>query len=114
MYKIIFYESNRGECYTEEFLGSLSIRVQGKINKWFQRLREYGPALPRPFSDKVRGKIRELRVSFGSNEYRFLYTFFGKVILVTHGFIKKTDKIPKTEILQAKHIIEDFKRRNRL
>lgn len=72
-----------------------------------------GPNLPRPYADIVRGKIRELRVSFGSNEYRFLYFFFGKRIIITHGFLKKTDRVPEGEIERAERIMQDFLERNK-
>jgi len=41
----------------------------------------------------------ECRVQLGSNAYRFL-NFFSKnsVIVLTHGFLKKSQKIPRNEI----------------
>jgi len=52
-------------------------------------------------------------VGFGSNEYRFLYFFFGKRIIITHGFLKKADRIPKGEIERAERIMQDFLERNK-
>lgn len=114
MYRVILYETSRKDCPSEEFIRSLPIRVRAKINRWISLLEQHGPNLPRPYADIIRGEVRELRVSFGSSEYRFLYAFFGKVILITHGFIKKSDEVPESEILRAEHIIEDFRRRNGL
>ena len=54
------------------------------------------------------GKIRELRIVFGSNQYRLLYFFFGKIIVITHGFIKKTDAVPVNEIKTAERYMEEF------
>jgi len=64
--------------------------------------------LPRPYADTVRGKIRELRVIFASIQYRLLYFFSGKYIVVTHGFIKKTDEVPANELEKAVNIMRDF------
>ncbi|MBU1122881.1 MAG: type II toxin-antitoxin system RelE/ParE family toxin [Candidatus Omnitrophica bacterium] len=64
--------------------------------------------MPRPYADVVQGKIRELRIRFGSNFYRFLYFFFGKKIIITHGFSKKTDNIPQREIVRAERLMQDF------
>jgi len=89
MYEVIFYLDKRGKCPTEEFLDQLELRLKAKVEKWMEKLGEEGPNLPRPFADVVRGKIRELRISFGSNHYRFLYFFFGKEVIITHGFLKK-------------------------
>ena len=78
-----------------------------------EKLEQEGPNLPRPFADIIKGKIRELRVRFGSNNYRFLYFFFNKKIIITHGFLKKTSKIFPGEIEKAERIREDFLKRYR-
>lgn len=71
-YEIIFYEAADGECPAEDFLGELSPKVRGKVAKWLDLLEREGPDLPRPYADMIRGKIRELRVSFGGLHHRFL------------------------------------------
>jgi len=111
MYEVIFYENKKGKCPADEFLDNLQIKTRAKVEKWIEKLEEEGPNLARPFADVVRGKIRELRVGFASNSYRFLYFFFGKKIIVTHGFFKKTNKIPLREIEMAKRIMQDFLQR---
>jgi phage-related protein len=109
MYEVVFYKDKRGRCFTIEFLEKLQVKVRAKVMKWIEKLEKEGPFLPRPYADIVRGKIRELRVSFGSNEYRFLYFFFGKKIIVTHGFLKKTDnKVPEEEIERAERFMKEF------
>ena len=89
MYEVIFYLDKRERCPAEEFLNELELRIRAKVEKWMEKLEEEGPNLPRPFADVLRGKIRELRISFRSNRYRFLYFFFGKKIIITHGFEEK-------------------------
>lgn len=111
MYKVFFYEDEKGKSQTEEFLDELQPKVRAKAEKWIEKLEKEGPNLPRPFADIVRGKIRELRISFGSQCCRFLYFFVGKKIIMTHGFMKKTDKIPQNEIERAERIMIIFKRR---
>lgn len=92
----------------KEFLDSLPAKVQAKFLKWVQLLEEAGPNLTRPYADLLLGKIRELRVKFGPDQYRFLYFFFGKKIILTHGFVKKTDRVPEGEIERAERIRCDF------
>jgi len=108
MYEVELYEDARGICPVVEFLNGLQTKIRAKVAKWIDKLEEEGPDLPRPYADLVRGKVRELRVGFGSNEYRFLYFFLGKKIIITHGFLKKTDKIPAGEIERAERIMQDF------
>ena len=113
MYKVEFYRDRKGRCFPIEFLNEFQTKIRAKLAKWIEKLEKEGPNLPRPYADIVRGKIRELRVSFGSNEYRFLYFFFGKRIIITHGFLKKTDRIPEGEIERAERIMQDFLQRSK-
>jgi phage-related protein len=110
-YEVIFYADASGQCLTKEFLDDLPDKAKGKVLKWIQKLEQEGPYLPRPYADIVRGKIRELRVIFASGHYRFLYFFYYKYIVITHGFIKKTDKIPENEIERAHRYMRDFEKR---
>ena len=110
-YEVLFYESREGKCPVDGFLGSLPAKVKGKLEKWIEQLELYGPSLPRPFADTLRGKIRELRLRFGPSHYRFLYFFLGKKIIMTHGFVKKSDKVPEEEIVRAIRMMDDFVRR---
>lgn len=90
---------------------TFKLKIRAKVAKWIEKLEKEGPDLPRPYADIVRGKIREVRVGFGSSECRFLYFFFGKKIIITHGFLKKTDRIPEGEIERAQRYMRDFLQR---
>jgi phage-related protein len=111
IYRVLFYENRRGDCPAEELLSSLYVKVRAKAAKWIGKLEEFGPDLPRPYADSVRGKVRELRIIFASHQYRFLYFFFHRYIVITHGFIKKTDEIPENEIVRAEKAMVDFEDR---
>jgi phage-related protein len=110
-YTVIFYETENGRCPGKEFLENMQDKPKGKALKWLEKLEEFGPALPRPYADVVLRKIRELRLIFGSNQYRFLYFFHGKEIIITHGFVKKTDKVLSNEIQRAENTMNDYLRR---
>jgi phage-related protein len=107
-YEVYYYEDPKRRCPIEDFLQSLPIKVRAKAEKWIQLLEEEGPNLPRPYADVLRDKIRELRLRFGSNQYRFLYFFCGKTVVLTHGFIKKTEQVPEGEIERAIRLMNDF------
>ncbi len=108
MYEVIFFTTNKGICPVDELLDILTPKVQAKVEKWMFKLQEHGPNLPRPFADVVDGKIRELRVSFSPNTYRFLYFFHGKRIVITHGFVKKTKQVPMNEIDKSRKYMLDY------
>ncbi len=63
---------------------------------------------PRLFK-KLKDDIWELRVRYGSIQIRLL-AFWDKsdnkstLVIATHGFIKKVDKVPENEIERAKNL----------
>ena len=79
-----------------------------KAAAWIGLLQEKGPNLQRPYADLLDEPIRELRVSFGRLEIRLLYFIHGKSIVLTHGFVKKTQKTPREEIDMAKRYRNDW------
>ena len=109
MYSVIFYKSQRGDSPVDDFLDSLQVKARAKTHKWIQKLQEQGSDLPRPFSDILRNKIRELRIPCGNLDIRLLYFFWhNKIIVVTHGFLKKTNEVPEQEIERAIRLMNDF------
>ncbi len=110
-YEVVFYRSPRGECFVEDFLNSLPAKVRGKILRWIEALETHGPNLPRPYADIVRGKIRELRIVFGSAQYRLLYFFSSKQVIMTHGFVKKTGPVPVQELERAERLMCEWQGR---
>ncbi len=81
--------------------------MKSRIYKNIELLEENGNMLGMPFSKHLEDGIFELRTSSGNNITRVLYFFvIGQKIVMTNGFIKKTEKTPAKEIELAK------KRRN--
>ena len=109
MYNIIYYSTVRGDAPVREFLDELPNKVRSKAQALITLLSEEGPNLPRPYADIVQGKIRELRIRFGSDNIRILYCFFIKdYIVLLHAFRKKTDRIPRQELDLAQSRMHDF------
>ena len=72
-------------------------------------LEEKGTELREPYSAPLEDGIFELRCKLGSNITRALYFFYvGKRIVVTNGFVKKTQKTPPGEIKIAKDRRKDW------
>ena len=75
-------------------------------------LEDLGPDLKRPYADLVRGKIRELRIRQGSNQYRVLNFFqLREQVVLVHGFSKKSQQLKKTDIDSAESRMADWLRR---
>ncbi|MFR4519353.1 MAG: type II toxin-antitoxin system RelE/ParE family toxin [Fusobacterium sp.] len=111
--KIVFYEKENGEKPVEEFLLSLDNKMQKKAFGQLNILKEYGRTLREPYSKYIKDGIFELRIQFASDISRIFYFFYiGDKIVLTNGFIKKTQKTPQKEIEKALEYKKDFERRN--
>ena len=110
--EVVMYEKEDGTVPVLEFLSKLNDRMEAKVAWTIPRLEEYGNELREPYSKPLGDGIFELRAQLGNDISRVLYFFVvrGRVVL-THGFIKKTQKTPSTEIERAKRYREDYLRR---
>lgn len=72
-------------------------------------LEQYGNQLREPYSKSLDDGIFELRAKVGSDISRVLYFFYyeGRIIL-TNGFVKKTQKTPQNEIALSKKYRRGF------
>lgn len=108
-YDVQFYETQNGDCPVEDFLQSLDDKMAAKMYGMIELLEEYGPELRMPYSEAIQDGIFELRAKFSSNITRIMYFFFsGKKIILTNGFVKKSQKIPKKELLLAIKYKKEF------
>jgi len=109
MYNISFYKTRRGEYPVKDFIEELDKKSQAKIYRYMVLLQEQGPDLPRPYTDHVKGKIRELRVNVSAGNVRIFYFFFLRNnIILLHAFKKKTMALPRQEIEKAERNMLDF------
>lgn len=111
-FEVIFYEKENGDCPVEEFINSLDVKMRAKMVGLLELLEEKGNQLREPYSKLIDDGIFELRCKVGNNITRVLYFFYyeGRIIL-TNGFVKKTQKTPPEEINLAKKCRAVFKER---
>lgn len=89
--------------------------MQAKIFKNLELLEIRGNELREPFSKHIEDGIFEIRNKVGNDITRILYFFvIGQKIILTNGFIKKTQKTPKTEIALAKKYRNDYLNREEI
>jgi len=97
-----------GSCPAEEFLESLGDKVTAHILAWLNYLRENG-SIPNPKKFKKlidTGGLWEIKHE--GTKARILCFFCGDVLVLTHGFIKKSRRAPKPEIKRAERIKRDY------
>ena len=103
MFQLEFYETADAKKPLSDFLDSLDDKMAAKLLGLMEILEEKGTELRLPYSEHLEDGIFELRCKLGSNITRALYFFYvGKKIIVTNGFVKKTQKTPPGEIKLAK------------
>ena len=111
---IDFYEKENGFCPMIEFLEALDIKKRAKVLRTIDILEKNGNDLREPYSKPLGEGVFELRINQGSDTIRVLYFFFvGRKIIITHGFVKKTQKTPQYEITKAIVYRSDYLRRNK-
>lgn len=84
--------------------------VQAKI-EWTLNFIRVTRVVPEKYFKHVEGTkgLYEIRVEVGSNVYR-IFSFFdkGNLVVLGNAFLKKTQKIPKQELVKALKIMEEY------
>ena len=103
--KIVFYKE-----YFQEFFSAQKDKVKDKII-WTLTLIEEIERVSENYLKHLEGTdgLYEIRVQLGNDIFR-IFCFFdaGKLIIITNGFQKKTQKNPKQEIEKALKIKQDY------
>ena len=104
-----FYKTSDLRCPVIEFLDSLSAKEAQKIT-WVLRLIEEIDRAPKKYFKKLLPyDIWEVRIDFSGNTYRILsFMYNDSQLILTHGFVKKTQKVPKNEIEKALTYKSDY------
>jgi phage-related protein len=107
--EIKFYRKSFSDCPVQAFLDSLQGKVAQKVI-WVLGLVEDIERVPAQYFCKLADTegIWEFRIKLGRNIYRVLAFWDGNLVVVTHGFIKKTQKTPLQEIERAENYRQDY------
>ncbi|WP_375792802.1 type II toxin-antitoxin system RelE/ParE family toxin [Ruminococcus sp.] len=90
-------------------------KMQAKIFKNLELLEIRENELREPFSKHIEDGIFEIRNKVGNDITGIFYFFvIGQKIILTNGFIKKTQKTPKAEITLAKKYRNDYLNREEI
>ena len=107
-----YFEKEDGTYPAEEFILSQDVKMRAKLFRLLELLEEKGNTLREPYSKSLDDGIFEIRAKQGSNITRVLYFFYiGNKIILTNGFIKKSQKTPPSEIDLAKKYRAEYEKR---
>jgi putative component of toxin-antitoxin plasmid stabilization module len=100
---VLFFR-NGAEVPAFDWLDTLEERARLKCIAAIERLEAEGHAARRPLVENLGEGIWELRVRLGSVNYRLLYFFHDRTLIVlTNGFSKERE-VPAAEINRAKEM----------
>ena len=112
-FKAEFYKTKDGNKPAREFILSQETKMKAKLFGLVDMLEQYGNQLREPYSKSLGDGIFEIRAKVGTDITRVLYFFYyeGRIIL-TNGFVKKTQETPYNEIKKAKQYRKEFLERS--
>lgn len=96
------------KSYFWKFYNPLKQKAKDKIDYVLQIVISV-QRIPTKFFKHLEDGIYEIRIEVGSNIYR-IFAFFDdkKLVILLHGFQKKTQKTPRKEIERAKKLRKDY------
>jgi len=112
VFSIEFYVAEDGSVPAQDWLDSQSIKMQQKFAALFTMLGDAGKVYNEQKFKHLTGT--DQLFEFKADQGRVLCFFFiGKRVVLTHGFLKKSDKTPKSEIKRAEKAKADFTARSK-
>ena len=118
MYKIIFYKDKNGSSELLDYIKTLNSKSNikdcriklNKIYAYLNKLSEQGISIGEPFIKHLENDIWELRPL----KDRILFAYYNNVefVLLSY-FVKKTKKTPRRELIKAKTLFEEYKKRGK-
>lgn len=86
--------------------------IQARYIHLAKRMMEYGPNLKEPHTKAIGNGLFEMRLKSEEGIARVMYcTVVGWRIVMLHGFVKKSQQTPKTEIETARRRMSEVKTR---
>ena len=98
--KVVFYRSQAGNEPVREWLLSLN-RADRKTIGQDVKTAQYGWPLGMPLIRKLEPRVWEVRSHISGGIARVIFTVDGGVMVLLHGFVKKSQKMPAADLKTA-------------
>ena len=96
-----FYRTGTGREPVREWLLGLGREDKKAIGEDIKTV-QFGWPLGKPLVEKLARDIWEVRTDLDQRIARVLFTIHGELIVLLHGFIKKTQKTPPQDLAVAR------------
>jgi phage-related protein len=104
---VVFFRTETGAEPARRWLKSLPITHKKAIGEDIKTV-QFGWPLGMPLVEKLDSHLWEVRSRLPDGIARILFTVDGSLMILLHGFIKKTQKIPQPEINTAKARLKQY------
>ncbi|MFA5867674.1 MAG: type II toxin-antitoxin system RelE/ParE family toxin [Actinomycetota bacterium] len=109
-WKIEYYTTEAGHVPVRDFIDDMPIKAKAKTFHTFVLIEEYGPLVGEPHVKYLEKGLWEIRISALEGIYRLMFTTVkGKIIILLHGFQKKSQKTPLGELRTARARLREVK-----
>ena len=112
-FKIAFYRSSSGRESVREWLRQLDAASRRHIGEDLRRLQYHWP-IGMPLVRKLDAGLWEMRSKVPGGITRIVFTIHADALVLLHGWVKKTRKLPVRERRTAKLRLIDFRNRIRI
>ena len=104
----VFFRTSSGTEPVRSWLKSLSVTHKKKIGEDIKTV-QFGWPLGMPLVRKIEPYLWEVRSKVPDGIARTLFTVDGKMMILLHGFIKKTGKISKKELSTVRSRLKQYR-----
>ena len=104
---VAFFRTESGTEPVRRWLKSLPASHKEAIGEDIKTV-QFGWPLGMPLVEKIEPYLWEVRSKVPDGIARVLFTVDGQMMILLHGFIKKTRRIPQTEINTARSRLKQY------
>ena len=106
---VVFYRKETGNEPVREWLKSLKRDDRKAIGEDIKTA-QFGWPLGMPLIRKLETDLWEVRSTFSHGIARVLFTVEDNIMVLLHGFVKKSQKTPANELITARKRLADLHR----
>ena len=106
--QVVFFKTLNGKEPVREWLLSLTDAQKKAIGTEIKVV-QYGWPLGMPVVRKMTSNLWEVRINIPAGIARVLFTVDEGLMVLLHGFIKKSQKTPESELKTAKKRLQQYR-----
>lgn len=104
---VVFFRTESGSEPVRRWLRSLPRTHKKAVGEDIKTV-QFGWPLGMPLVEKIAPYLWEVRTKIPDGISRVLFTVDGHVMILLHGFIKKSNKIPQKDLQTAKSRLRQY------